>query len=124
MLNETRRRTHLKRKVLSRKLAFPAKVQTSRKRSPGAGDFGAGLEIFDYPCGQRLEPVLRQELERLLKARESHCSDEVAGKLGRISAKMINRLLARFIFLRSRSTSLFSVICFVIVFPFRRVVRS
>jgi hypothetical protein len=31
---------------------------------------------------------------------------------------------AVFIFLRSRSTSLSPVICFVIVFPFRAVVRS
>ena len=52
-------------------------------------------EIFDYPCGQRLAPVLRQELERLRKARELHCSDAVAEKLGRISAKTIDRLLAQ-----------------------------
>jgi len=52
-------------------------------------------EIVDYPCGRRLAPVLRRELERLREARELHCSAELAEKLGRISAKTIDRLLAR-----------------------------
>lgn len=52
-------------------------------------------EIFDYPCGQRLAPVLRCELQRLRQARELHCSDEVAEKLGHITAKTIDRLRAR-----------------------------
>src|SRR5580704_805615 len=95
LLNEARKRTHLNRKVLIRKLAHPAKVRTSQKRPPRKATYGVEVpatlvqvwEIFDYPCGQRLAPVLRQELERLRKARELHCSDEVAEKLGRISAK-------------------------------------
>ena len=103
LLNEARKRTHLNRKVLIRKLAHPAKVRTSRKRPPRKATYGVEVlatlvlvwEIFDYPCGQRLAPVLGQELERLRKARELQCSDEVAEKLGRISAKTIDRLLAR-----------------------------
>jgi len=103
LLNEARKRTHLNRKVLIRKLAHPAKVGTSRKRLPRKASYGPEVlvplvqvwEIFDYPCGQRLTPVLRCELERLRKAGELHCRDEVAEKLGRISAKTIDRLLAR-----------------------------
>jgi len=103
LLNEARKRTHLKRKVLIRKLAHPAKVRTGKKRPPRKATYGAEVlmtlvqvwEIFDYPCGQRLAPVLRCELERLRQARELHCSEEVAEKLGRISAKTIDRLLAR-----------------------------
>jgi hypothetical protein len=103
LLNEARKRTHLNRKVLIRKLAHPAKVRASRKRPPRKATYGVEVlatlvqvwEIFDYPCGQRLVPVLRGELERLRKARELACSDEVAQKLGRISAKTIDRLLAR-----------------------------
>jgi hypothetical protein len=34
LLNEARKRTHLNRKVLIRKLAHPAKVRTSKKRPP------------------------------------------------------------------------------------------
>jgi hypothetical protein len=52
-------------------------------------------EIFDYPCGQRLVPVLRGELERLRQSGELRCSQEVAEKLRRISARTIDRLLAR-----------------------------
>ena len=103
LLNEARKRTHLNRKVLIRKLAHPAKVRVSQKRPPRKASYGVEVlvtlvqvwEIFDYPCGQRLQPVLRRELERLRKARELHCSDEVAQKLGRISAKTIDRLLVR-----------------------------
>ena len=38
LLNEARKRTHLNRKVLIRKLAHPAKVPTSQKRAAAEGD--------------------------------------------------------------------------------------
>jgi hypothetical protein len=40
LLNEARKRTHLNRKVLIRKLAHPAKVPTSQKRAAAEGDLG------------------------------------------------------------------------------------
>jgi hypothetical protein len=103
LLNEARRRTRLNRKVLIRKLAHPAKVRTGKKRPPRQATYGPEVlvtlvqvwEIFDYPCGQRLAPVLRQELERLRKARELQCSDAVSEKLERVSGRTIDRLLAR-----------------------------
>jgi Integrase core domain len=103
LLNEARKRTHLNRKVLIRKLAHPAKVRTGKKRPSRKAIYGVEVlatlvqvwEIFDYPCGQRLVPVLRGELDRLRRAREVHCSEEIAGKLRRISAKTIDRLLVR-----------------------------
>lgn len=103
LLNEARRRTRLNRKVLIRKLAHPPKPPGPRKRAARAASYGADVlgvliqvwEIFDYPCGQRLAPALRQEVERLRQAGEVRCSEEVAGKLQRISAKTIDRLLAR-----------------------------
>jgi len=52
-------------------------------------------EMFDYPCGQRLAPALRKEVQRLRKEKELLCPDEVAAKLERISGKTIDRLLAR-----------------------------
>lgn len=52
-------------------------------------------EMFDYACGQRLEPALKQEVQRLRGFGELQCSDQVAGQLTEISAKTIDRLLAR-----------------------------
>lgn len=84
LLNEARKRTQLNRKVLIRKLAHPAKLRAGKKRPPRKAAYGVEVlatlvevwEIFDYPCGQRLAPVLRGELERLRQAGEVHCNDE------------------------------------------------
>jgi hypothetical protein len=102
LLNEARRRTRLNRKVLIRKLAHPPKPNPGR-RSPRKATYGAEVatalvkvwEIFDYPCGQRLAPALRDQVERLREAGELRCSAEVAEQLGRVSPKSIDRLLAR-----------------------------
>lgn len=50
-------------------------------------------EIFDYPCGQRLKPLLEVELDRLMELGELRISDEVASKLKRISSAAIDRKL-------------------------------
>jgi hypothetical protein len=102
LLNEARKRTRLNRKVLIRKLAHPPKPN-SGKRSPRKASYGADVltalvklwEIFDYPCGQRLAPAIRQELAALRQANEVRCDDTVAAKLDAISPKTIDRLLAR-----------------------------
>jgi len=52
-------------------------------------------EIFDCPCGQRLEAALRQQVEHLRELGELRCSAAVAEKLKRVSAKTIDRLLAK-----------------------------
>ena len=49
--------------------------------------------IFDYPCGQRLEPLLKTEVDRLRKLGELNCSDEVAEKLKKISFRTIDEKL-------------------------------
>jgi len=103
LLNEARKRTHLNRKVLIRKLAHPAKVRREGKRRPRSASYGPEVatvliklwEIFDYPCGQRLMPAVRVELSRLRENREIGCSDEVADKLTRMSAKTADRVLER-----------------------------
>jgi hypothetical protein len=104
LLNEARRRTRLNRKYLIRILngaqAGEAKppAQRTRRRSYGVAVLSSlveAWEIFDYPCGQRLEPALKQEVERLREFGELRCSDTVAEQLRRISAKSIDRLLAR-----------------------------
>jgi hypothetical protein len=50
-------------------------------------------EIFDYPCGQRLKPLLEAEVERLRGFGELEISDEVAEKLKQISPATIDRKL-------------------------------
>lgn len=103
LLNEARKRTRLNRKVLIGKLAHSAKERRKRKQGPRQATYGREVqaalikiwEVFDYPCGQRMAPALRQETERLRKAKELVCAEDVARKLKAISAKTIDRLLAR-----------------------------
>lgn len=42
-------------------------------------------EIFDYPCGQKLAPLLKTEVDRLRQLEELIIPNEVANKLKRIS---------------------------------------
>lgn len=51
--------------------------------------------IFDYPCGQRLEPILKQEVGRLRSLGELYCSDKTAEKLKKISFRTIDEKLKR-----------------------------
>ena len=103
LLNEARKRTRLNRKVLIGKLAHPPALRRQKKRRPRQVAYDGAVrealirvwEIFDYPCGQRLAPALRQEVERLRKTKDLVCSEAVAGKLREISPKTIDRLLGR-----------------------------
>lgn len=51
--------------------------------------------IFDNPCGQRLEPLLKKEVDRLRILGEIKCTDEVAEKLKKISFRTIDEKLKR-----------------------------
>ena len=101
LLNEARKRTRLARKVLIRKLAHPAKLkQPKPKRGVSYGvDVLTTLvevwELFDFACGQRLVTAIRTEVPRLRAAGRLKCSDDVAGKLLKISASTVDRLLRR-----------------------------
>jgi hypothetical protein len=50
-------------------------------------------KLFDYPCGQRLKPLIGSELERLRKFGEIKISDHIAQKLKKISTATIDRKL-------------------------------
>jgi len=50
-------------------------------------------QIFDQPCGERLAPLLRAEVDRLRRFSELDCTDEVAEKLKRVSARTIDTKL-------------------------------
>jgi hypothetical protein len=69
-----------------------------RKRKPAYdGEVSAALikiwESLDRPCGQRLKPILEKELTRLVQSGQLIISDEVAGKLKKISSATIDRKL-------------------------------
>jgi len=49
--------------------------------------------IFNHACGDRLEPLLKDEVERLRNLKEIKISDSVAGKLKQISSATIDRRL-------------------------------
>lgn len=51
-------------------------------------------EIFDQPCGQRLAPLLKQEVDRLIKQNELNCSLETAAKLKQIGSRTIDEKLS------------------------------
>lgn len=50
-------------------------------------------KIFDYPCGDRLEPLLKDEVERLRNLGELKISDQVASQLKKMSSSTIDRRL-------------------------------
>jgi len=49
--------------------------------------------IFDYPCGQRLKPLIQTEIDRLKNLGEIDCSEKVVVKLKKISSATIDRKL-------------------------------
>ena len=72
--------------------------QRKKRQETYDGEVKAALarvwEIFDYPCGQRLKPVLQTEVERLRRLGELRISNDVALKLRGISSATIDRKLA------------------------------
>jgi len=74
-----------------------------RKRKPKEatydGEITAALakvwEIFDYPCGQRLKPLLDSQVSHLRELGELQITDEIAAKLSSISPATIDRKLRK-----------------------------
>ena len=102
LLTEAEKRTGLNRKYLIRVLNHSRKPGPRKRRHRKAA-YGAEVvtalvkvwDIFEQPCGQRLEAVLRSELKRLRELGEVRCSDAVARQLEQISARTIDRVLGR-----------------------------
>lgn len=100
MLDEYCRNTGQNRKHVIWKIRHgmlsPPKSPRKRKEIYGE-EVRAALakvwEIFDHPCGQRLEPLLRDEVGRLRKLKELVISDETAQKLKKISSATVDRKL-------------------------------
>jgi len=100
ILDEYCRNTGQARKCVFRKIQPGVNLgpKVRRKRKEGYdGQVRAPLvkvgEIFDYPCGQRLKPLLEVEVDRLREFGELRVSDEVASKLKGMSSATIDRKL-------------------------------
>jgi len=102
LLDEAEKRTGLNRKYLIEKLKPKSnldKDKSQRKRRKEYYDnyvreaLVRVWRIFDYPCGQRLEPFLKTETDRLRKLGELRCSDQTAVKLKEISFRTIDEKL-------------------------------
>ncbi len=100
ILDEYCRNTGQNRKYLIRRInsSIPSTPKKRRRRKEYYdGYVRAALtevwEIFDCPCGQRLAPLLKTEVDRLRKLEELLIPEEVAEKLKRISPRTIDRKL-------------------------------
>jgi Integrase core domain len=103
LLDEAENRTRYNRKYLIRVFNQTAQPQRTARRRKRKAEYGAGLtsalitvwDIFEQPCGQRLAPILAEQVEPLRRLGELRCSPAVAEQLKRISPSTIDRLLRR-----------------------------
>lgn len=102
LLDEAEQRTGLSRNHITSKLSPKTNWnKAKRSRTTRHRQFSCDLiihlvkiwDIFDQPCGQRLEPLIRDELTRLRRFGEINISDEQAVKLVKMCPKTIDLLL-------------------------------
>ena len=102
LLDEAKRRTKLNRKYLMDKLKPLSNLDKDnfqrKKRKQYYDNYVKSAlvkvwRIFDYPCGQRLKPLLETETDRLRILVELYCSDKTTAKLKKIGSATIDRKL-------------------------------
>jgi hypothetical protein len=102
LLDEAQLRTSLNRKYLVGKLALTTKLEP-RQRKPKRRVYGPETraplvllwDIFDQPCGQRLAPLLPEQVPKLRALGELVVTDETARLLTQVKPATIDRLLKR-----------------------------
>ena len=102
LLDEYCRNTGMARKAALRKLAglLRGDSPVRKRRSPRYGRpvrvaLEALWEIFDRPCGQRLKPLVEEELDRLRTLGELDVDEKTTRLLRRVSPATIDRLLTK-----------------------------
>jgi hypothetical protein len=101
ILDEYCRNTGEDRKYAIKKFRYKVKVKKKEERKKRKeyydGNVRAALavmwKIFDNPCGQRLETILKNETDRMRILKELSCSDETAVMLKRITSSTIDKKL-------------------------------
>ncbi len=99
ILNEYCRNTKQDRKYAIKK--FNYKIKNKEIRKPRSCFYDGNVivilaeiwKIFDYPCGTRMEEILKTETENLRIWKEIICSDEIAEKLKQMKSATIDRRL-------------------------------
>jgi Fic family protein len=75
----------------------PAAKKRRNRKSVYDRDATAALikiwELLNYPCGQKLKPMLETELDGLVRSGQLTITDETAKKLKKISSATIDRKL-------------------------------
>jgi hypothetical protein len=103
ILDEYCRNTGQERKYAIKKLRYKANLKPEGSVRKARKEYYDGYVrsalvrlwvIFDYPCGQRLAPLLKDESAKLRALGEVACSDEVLCKLQRITPSTIDKKLA------------------------------
>jgi hypothetical protein len=101
ILNEYCRSSKEERKYAIKKLNYKIKLKKKEERKKRKENYDGHVkttlvelwEIFDRPCGQRLKPLIKDELNRLIKLGEIKCSTDVVEKLNKIGTATIDRKL-------------------------------
>lgn len=101
ILNEYCRNTKQERKHAIKKFNYKVKLKRKEDRKKRTSFYDGNViavlveiwKIFDYPCGQRLEEILNDEVENLRRWGEIICSDEIAEKLKKMKSATIDRRL-------------------------------
>ena len=101
ILNEYCRNTKQERKYAIKKFNYKIKLKSKEERGKRVCFYGGDViavlvkiwKIFDYPCGQRMEEILKTEVENLRRWKEIVCSDKIAGKLKKMKSATIDRRL-------------------------------
>jgi len=102
ILDEYCRNTGEDRKYAIKKFRYkviPKEKGCRKKRKeyyggPARAALATMWKIFDYPCGQRLEMLLRNETDRMRTLQELICSEETASKIKQITSSIIDKKLA------------------------------
>lgn len=101
ILNEYCRNTKQERKYAIKKFNYKVKLKNNKERKNRTCLYDENTisilikiwKIFDYPCGQRMEEILKTEAENLRAWKEINCSNEIADKLKKIKSATIDRRL-------------------------------
>lgn len=103
ILDEYCKNTGQERKYAIKKFRYKAGIKPEGSQRKARKEYYDGRvksalatlwKIFDYPCGARLTPLLKDEAEKLRGLGEITCTDETLAKLRTITSSTVDKKLA------------------------------